>query len=421
MMRFQKHLQLLLFILLTSQAEARSIRVSATGPLRNIRTTIRMATAGDTIFVGKGIYRQGNLVIDKPLTLIGEGNPVLDGENIHEIISIRADRVTVRGFTFIRAGKSSYNDIAALRIIEASDITVTHNRFINSFFGIYLQHASRVQISENTLTSNAKDEISSANGIHCWQADQLDIHSNTISGHRDGIYFEFVTNSTIRNNRSTGNVRYGLHFMFSSNDSYNDNLFRDNGAGVSVMYSHHVTMTRNIFADNWGNAAYGILMKEITDSEVKDNLMQHNTVAVLLEGSNRIHMEGNSFHDNGWAIRMQASCADNIVKGNNFTANTFDIATNGSLVLNRFEGNYWSKYEGYDLNRDGIGDVPHRPVSLYSMIVERNPATLMLFRGFMVDLIDRAERLLPGMTPEDLKDEKPRMRKLLLHTPTTTS
>jgi nitrous oxidase accessory protein len=414
----------LLTILLTiaiCRAEARSIRVSAEGGLRSIRMAIRMAAPGDTIFVGKGIYRTGNLVIDKPLHLIGEGNPVLDGADIHEIISIRSNRVSVRGFTFIRAGKSSYNDIAALRIIEASDITITHNRFINSFFGIYLQRAFRVKISENILTSNAKDEISSANGIHCWQSDQLDITSNTISGHRDGIYFEFVTNSTIRKNRSTGNVRYGLHFMFSSHDTYSDNLFRDNGAGVSVMYSHHVTMIRNIFADNWGNAAYGILMKEINDSEVRDNLIRHNTVGVLLEGSNRIQLEGNHFHDNGWAIRMQASCSDNNLKGNNFTANTFDIATNGSLVLNRFEGNYWSKYEGYDLNRDGIGDVPYRPVSLYSMIVERNPATLMLFRGFMTELMDRAERLLPGMTPEDLKDDKPSMRKLILHTPTQTS
>lgn len=412
-----------IFFFITSifTAEGRIIRVSADGSLRSIRKSINLAGAGDTILVGKGTYRSGNLIIDKPLSLLGEGNPVLDGEGVYEIISIKSNHVNISGFTFIRAGKSSYNDIAALRIIEASNITVTHNRFINSFFGIYLQQASRVNISHNVLTSNAKDEISSANGIHCWQSDQLDIQSNTISGHRDGIYFEFVTNSSISHNRSTGNVRYGLHFMFSSHDSYNDNLFRDNGAGVSIMYSHHVKMIRNIFADNWGNAAYGILMKEITDSEVRDNLMQHNTVAVLLEGSNRIHIEGNSFHDNGWAIRMQASCSDNMLKGNNFTANTFDIATNGSLVLNKFEKNYWSKYEGYDLNRDGIGDVPYRPVSLYSMIVERNPATLMLFRGFMTDLIDRAERLLPGMTPEDLKDDQPRMRKLVLHTPTTSS
>ena len=87
------------------------------------------------------------------------------------------------------------------------------------------------------------------------------------------------------------------------------------------------------------------------------------------------------------------------------------MATNGSLVLNSFSENYWDRYEGYDLDRDGFGDVPHHPVSMYSIIVERNPTTLMLFRSFMVDLMDRAERMMPGMTPEALRDDHPRMKK----------
>ena len=265
-------------------------------------------------------------------------------------------------------------------------------------------------IAQNILHSNAKDEISSANGIHCWKSDNLQIIQNTISGHRDGIYFEFVTGTTIEKNNSYNNVRYGLHFMFSSHNLYRSNTFRDNGAGVAVMYSNHVTMQRNIFSENWGNAAYGILMKDIIDSEVEGNIFTRNTVGIYLEGSNRINMKANRFDDNGWAIKMQASCTDNLITENNFTSNTFDVATNGSLVLNIFKGNYWERYEGYDLNRDGTGDIPYRPVSLYSMIVERNPATLMLFRSFMVDLMDKAERIIPGMTPEDLKDDEPRMK-----------
>jgi nitrous oxidase accessory protein len=176
------------------------------------------------------------------------------------------------------------------------------------------------------------------------------------------------------------------------------------------MYSNNVTMQRNTFSDNWGNAAYGILMKDIIDSDVEGNIFTRNTVGIYLEGSNRINMKANRFDDNGWAIKMQASCTDNLITKNNFTSNTFDVATNGSLVLNIFKGNYWERYEGYDLNRDGTGDIPYRPVSLYSMIVERNPATLMLFRSFMVDLMDKAERIIPGMTPEDLKDDEPRMK-----------
>lgn len=238
------------------------------------------------------------------------------------------------------------------------------------------------------------------------------IINNQITGHRDGIYFEFVTSSTIQGNRSIGNVRYGLHFMFSHNNWYIGNSFSDNGAGVAVMYSNGVHMHNNIFSRNWGNAAYGILMKDIADSRVENNIFSENTASIYMEGSNRISIRHNQFLNNGWAIKIQASCADNGIHANNFSSNTFDIATNGSLQLNDFSGNYWDKYEGYDLDRDGTGDVPFRPVSIFSMIVERNPATLMMFRSFMVGLMDKAEKVFPGITPEALKDDKPQIRPL---------
>ena len=57
-------------------------------------------------------------------------------------------------------------------------------------------------------------------------------------------------------------------------------------------------------------------------------------------------------------MKIQASCMDNTINYNNFVGNTFDISTNGDLVLNNFDNNYWDKYEGYDLNRNGTGDVP---------------------------------------------------------------
>ena len=131
-----------------------------------------------------------------------------------------------------------------------------------------------------------------------------------------------------------------------------------------------------------------------------------------MEGTTRLAVYRNLFHGNGWAMKIQASCMDNKVAGNSFFANTFDIGTNGSLVLNSFDGNYWDKYEGYDLNKDRIGDVPYRPVSLYSMIVEKNPAAMMLFRSFMASLLDRSEKIIPTLTPENLKDNHPIMKPL---------
>jgi nitrous oxidase accessory protein len=133
-----------------------------------------------------------------------------------------------------------------------------------------------------------------------------------------------------------------------------------------------------------------------------------------MEESNRIEVTENLFESNGWALKVQASCSGNKIEKNNFIGNSFDIATNGSLVMNSFNGNYWDKYEGYDLNKDKIGDIPYHPVSMFSMIIEKIPFALMLYRSFVVTLLDKAEKIIPSITPIDLKDEKPLMKKAVL-------
>ena len=90
--------------------------------------------------------------------------------------------------------------------------------------------------------------------------------------------------------------------------------------------------------------------------------------------------------------------------------NTFELATNGTLVLNDINENYWDLYEEYDLNKDLVGDVAYRPVSMYSMVVERMPTAVLLWRSFLVFLLDRTEKAIPVLTPENLKDERPQMR-----------
>ena len=240
------------------------------------------------------------------------------------------------------------------------------------------------------------------------------VENNRVEGHRDGIYFEFVTNSTIQNNLSTRNIRYGLHFMFSHNDAYLENIFTQNGAGVAVMYSKQVLMIRNEFDRNWGPSAYGLLLKEISDSRIHHNIFNLNTIGIMMEGSNRIDVALNSFTGNGWAIKVQASCMENTFHYNNFSGNTFDVATNGTIVLNHFYRNYWDHYDGYDRDADRLGDIPYHPVSMYAMVIEQNPNSLLLLRSFMVGLLERAEKAIPSLTPENLIDEQPLMTALAL-------
>lgn len=402
-------LSLLLFFQV-GKSDAKTIVVESQGNITSIKVAIVRARAGDTILIKAGTYKEGLIIIDKPIVIKGEDYPIIDGENKGEIIHITSDDVVIEGLSIINSGTSSFEDIAAVRIITSKNITIRNNKLTDTFFGILSQYSTHCTIEGNTLTVDPTSKRRSANGIHCWKSSDLTITNNLVTGHRDGIYLEFVTNSTIHSNKSIGNSRYGLHFMFAHDNEYQDNIIKQNGAGVAVMYSKRVKMKNNTFSDNWGNAAYAILLKDLNDSEIIGNHFERNTVGVLAEGSTRIIMKDNHFENNGWALKIMGSCDNVEVTNNNFISNTFDIATNASVSENSFTGNYWDKYEGFDLDRDGIGDIPFRPVSLYSMLIERNSAILILFRSFFVNLMDRAERVLPGLTPEGLVDEQPRMK-----------
>lgn len=406
-----------LFSILVNQpfnSFSNTISVGKNFPLHSVQQAIEKSANGDTIIVSHGVYHEKNLIIDKALTLIGKDYPVLDGDGKYEIVSIKSSFVNFDGFKLQHSGYGTLVDPAGIKIYDSKNVTISNNIVDDTFFGIYAQYASNCLIKNNKLTSYGTQEQEIGNGIHCWKSDSMQIIGNTINGHRDGIYFEFVTNSVIWRNISNKNIRYGLHFMFSHNDSYISNVFSGNGAGVAVMFTHGVKMFNNIFEENWGDAAYGLLLKEISDSYIEGNRFVKNTIGIYMEGANRVELKKNVFQNNGWALKIQASCMDVTVTLNNFFGNTFDVGTNGSLVLNTFNGNYWDKYEGYDINKDKIGDVPYRPISMFSMIIEKNPPAMILFRSIMVSLLDKTEKIIPSLTPENLKDEMPHIRPLHL-------
>lgn len=379
-------------------------------PFKTLKAALGTAGPGDTVFVHEGFYAEGNLLIDKPLAIIGLNFPVFDGQLRDEIFTIKSDNVLLRGLQVQNSGTMSTIDLAGIKVLAVNKIRIEENRVFDCNFGIYLSNTTGCRVFKNEVRGPILEEQNIGNGIHLWKCDSAAILENHITGQRDGIYFEFVTNSEIQRNLSEKNMRYGLHFMFSHNDHYSNNTFRNNGAGVAVMYSRQVQMFDNHFEYNWGSAAYGILLKDISDSHIWRNYFEHNSAGIYLEGASRIVMEENVFKENGWALRVQASCDANTVRRNDFLGNSFDVSTNGSLVLNTFDGNYWDRYEGYDLDKNGTGDVPFRPVSLYAVVVERMPFGLMLMRSFMVYLLDKAEKIMPSLTPEKLLDQQPTMK-----------
>ncbi|AVI52358.1 nitrous oxide reductase family maturation protein NosD [Pukyongia salina] len=372
-----------------------------------------MAREYDTVLVRKGTYKEVNILIDKPLVLKGENYPVIDGELKGEIITITADNVTVDGLFIINVGTSYTVDYAAVRVIKSENFLIQNLVLEKLFFGIYLEKARNGRVYHNNIIGDAEEEYNSGNGIQLWYSNNIEIDQNIITHVRDGIYLEFSDDCTITNNRSSENLRYGLHFMFSNNDLYSHNTFEDNGAGVAVMFSKGIKMYENTFKNNWGAAAYGMLLKEINDSEIKGNTFQQNTVGINIEGSNRVTYSSNDFIGNGWAIKFRGACYTNNFKENNFLYNSFDLSYNSKLNDNKFEGNFWSSYTGYDLDKDGVGDIPYRPVKLFSYVVNRTPEAIILLRSLFVDIIDFSEKVSPVFTPDNLLDIRPRMKQIV--------
>ena len=390
---------------------AQRVVVSPTGEVRTVGAALARVRPGGEITVEPGVYREPTIVVDKPVTIVGVAGAVLDGERQRAIMIITADDVTVRELELRNVGTSFLQDHAAIRVVKASRCVIENNRIEEAFFGIYLAGATGCRVAGNIIRATPRTEATSGNGIHLWSTSDTEIAGNHVSGHRDGIYFEFVRNTTVRQNVSEKNLRYGLHFMYSDDCRYADNRFRHNVGGVAVMYTKRVTMTGNHFQDNWGSASYGLLLKEIYDAEIEGNVFDRNTVGIVADGAVRAVIAGNDFVRNGWALRLLGSTYDGRVDRNNFVGNTFDVTTNGAggAVL---AGNYFDSYRGYDLDRDGLGDVPHHPVRLFSVIVEHNPPAIILLRGFFVDVLDAAERVLPSLTPAALTDDRPAMGRL---------
>lgn len=388
----------------------KTIEVCFSCKTNTLSKAIDQASKGDVINVKKGLYKASDITVNKPLILKADPGVVIDGQNKGDVFVITADGVTLDGFKIINVGRSNLQDFAAVNLKGVENFTLQNLLIIDPFFGIFVAKSNHGIIRNNTIRGKAVSEFNAGNGIHLWYSNYNKIQNNQVVQMRDGIYFEFSSYCTIYKNKSKNNVRYGLHFMFSNDNVVKNNIFEANGAGIAIMFSKEMEMKYNTFKDNWGSAAYGVLLKEVSDANIEYNSFNRNTTALNVEGCNRIEYKHNDFISNGWAINARGGNYKNVFNQNNFLSNSFDLAFQGGINENSFNGNYWSAYNGYDINKDGIGDVPYRPIKLFSHFVQKTPESIVLLRSLFIDLMDFAEKVSPILTPDKLVDQSPHMK-----------
>ena len=337
---------------------------------------LRMISAGDTVFLQKGDYFE-NLVIEIPVVILGDSYPHIHGGFRGHTILIRAPRTVINGLQISESG----------------------TRLIEDFAGIYVKGGNYAQIINNRIEGRL-DLIPEdrGNGIHLWNSNGNLLSENNISFARDGIYFSFAANTDVKNNH-VHHVRYGLHYMYSDDNSFTDNIFEHNMAGAALMYSKRILFTRNIFAACRGFRAYGLLYQSVDYTESVDNLIIDNSRGVFFDNSNFNRFESNDVVDNDLALHLMGNGEENIIINNNFINNHSSLVVNNKNTKtqwnNEKQGNYWSGYQGYDLDGDGIGDVSHKLQNVFQILETDIPEIRLYLHSPAANILEMAELSLP--------------------------
>ncbi len=390
----------------------------------DLQHLVATAAAGAVLSVAPGIHHV-HLLLDRPVTLNGQPGAILDGDGLGDVVRIRAAGITLRNLTLRNSGRDLTTMNAGVYVEKGVDgAVIENNRIQDSLFGVYLDGPQHVQVIGNVITGIAELRVPDrGDGIHLWNDAWCVIKGNDVSGTRDGIY-DYVSHDNLIVDNHIHEVRYGVHQMYTKHETLQGNISWNNVAGMALMSSDHMRVADNHI---FNNSSYGILFNYVTYSDISGNqihditqeLGEQNQMVDGGEGKalfvynsefNRIH--ANLLADSAIGIHITAGSQDNLVYNNAF----LDNRTQVKYVQNVAEewslhgkGNYWSNYLGWDLNGDGLGDVPFRPNDGVDVLLWKYPSARVLMSSPSILLMRYVQRAFPVFTPPSVQDSHPLM------------
>ena len=402
-----------------SQAQDNSNRfvVAPDGEYTTIQAALQAAAPGDVIEVHAGTYA-APLIVETSVSLVGVGQPVIDGQGTGSLVIINAPDTRFEGFTVRNSGVNINHEDTGI-VIQAARVTVANNQIENVLFGIYFANASEGIAHKNAVRCFDRELGLRGDGIRVWYSNQVTIDTNTVIDCRDTLIW-YAQDITITNN-TFRDSRYGLHFMYSSRADVENNTFEGNSVGSYLMYSQHLTMTGNRMLGNRGPSGYGIALKDMDYVTLQDNVLAGNRAGLYIDNSPALvdvtnYVTGNFFGYNDIGVAALPSTARNLFQSNTLLENQQQVSVlgRGNLLNNTWQqdgaGNYWSDYVGYDGDSNGTGDIPYRAEKLFESLTDSKP-TLRLFNFSPASqAIDFAASAFPALRPDPkVIDEAPLM------------
>ena len=391
------------------QRAAPAMAVHAASPLQAL---VDALPPGDTLRVPPGTYT-GNLRLRRRVVLIGEQWPVLSAARHGSAVEIVADSCELRGLIIENSGRRLTDEDAGI-LVRSRGNRLINNRLREVLFGIYLYEANDNLLAGNVIEGLRELDLGGrGSGVHLWNCRGNRLHDNRIVATRDGIYMQYAPATVITNNEIS-EVRYGLHYMYSDSNTFVGNSFARSLAGAAIMYSDHIVFKRNRFVQNRDFAAFGLLFQDCSYCLADSNIFADNGVGIFLEAGTGNVFRNNRVVNNDIALEIFSSSDRNVFTRNRFDGNGSPLILVGKRTGTIWEqdgvGNYWSGYDGYDLNADGIGDVPYRIQNVFDYIESQHPSLRLFMESPSSQALAAATKSFPIFDISLEQDEHPLMR-----------
>ncbi len=417
-----KTLVLLIALLPCLPVNAKVWQVS---PQDSLQQILDATQAGDLVELNPGQYL-GNFVINQAITLTGK-SAVIDAQGQGHGILINAEGVTLDSLKVTNWGEDLTDQNAGIYSEKNSNNIIIKNCHLHGpAFGIWLQNGEHNQIINNIVIGN--DTLRSAdrgNGIQISNMKHTEVSGNDISKTRDGLYVISSTDNTLAHN-TVHDLRYGIHYMYSYKNKILYNHAYNTRAGYAMMNSRHLEIRGNITEDSHD---YGFLINYIIYSTFEDNVIKNvwtpedkkvlgrDGKGLFIYNSGYNTIRNNHIEHAEIGIHLTAGSEGVKISGNTFIDNQIQV----KYVSNKLqewsqevdgisEGNYWSNYQGWDMDGDGKGDVPFEPNDGIDKLFWKYPEAKFLMDSPAVLLLRWVQQQFPVLKAPGVKDSNPLMK-----------
>ena len=359
-------------------------------------------------------YR-GDLIVTRPVAIRGANGTTLEGTGESTVLRIAASDVTIESIHVRHSGRRGTTEDAGIRA-TGDRVRIVDVQLDDVLFGVLFKACNTCLLERAHIEGERDAAGPDGDAITLWESNDSVVRGSVVDHGRDFVVW--YTRRALIENNVLRHGRYGLHFMYTHDSIARGNHIEDAVVGIFSMYSQRLVVEDNVLAGAHGESGIGVGFKESDAVQVHGNWIIANTTGTYLDDTPRtpaepVVFERNVFALNDVAVHLHGPGGGDTFHTNDFRDNgqTIEVDGGGDALACEVRGNHFTDYEGYDLDGNGVGDVPYRVNELSTELADSHPALKFFHGTTAMHLIDAIAHAVPVLNSHTLlADGAPLMR-----------